>query len=302
MVNLRFNFKMDLVDISTIDFAFAETYAELETDPFLEKSFPEDGEHSQRSIILTLSAEEAELLPEQFYALATVNFKNGEIIKAHAFKNTAKEEALSAALVLEDTEFNINFFIDEVSGGGSGVDAYINGVKLEGYKTAAELDLVKASEDIKIWEAVLDDNDEISTDITDYPGVKKEDIAIYITPYSQVKMWMQPMDPSEDTVHWIPVDTDEVRYTEGIGEPPTTCTYQEGYRYDIGQIYLQNEGEGLYILVKKELISYDSGYRLFWKKILLADDNYMLIPKPTTADAGKVLQVNSNGHPEWVTL
>ena len=108
MVNLRFNFKMDLVDISTIDFVFAETYAELETNPFLEKSYPEDGEHSQRSIILTLSAEEAELLPEQFYALATVNFKNGETIKAHAFKNTAKEEALSALLMTDNTEYNIS--------------------------------------------------------------------------------------------------------------------------------------------------------------------------------------------------
>lgn len=299
-VNLRFSFKMDLADISTIDFAFAETYADLETNPFLEKSYPEVGTLQNKAIVIPLSDEEAEELPTQFYALSTVNFKNGSTVKAHAFKNTAKEEALSALLMTDNTEYNINFFIDETNGGGGGVDAYINGVKLEGYKTAAELDLVKASENIKIWDAVLDDNDEISHNPEDYPGIKEEDIAIYMTPYSQVKMWMQAHAPDVDTVYWVSVDTDEVRYAKGVSEPPSTCSYPERYRYDIGQIYLQNQGDGLYILVKDEFISYNSGYKLFWKKILLADDNYMLIPKPTIADAGKVLKVNASGEPEWV--
>lgn len=271
MVNLRFNFKMDLVDISTIDFAFANSYAELETDPFLTKSFPEDGEHSQRSIILTLNAEEAELLPEQFYALATVNFKNGETIKAHAFKNTAKEEALSAALALEDTEFNINFFIDEVAGGGSGVDAYINGVKLEGYKTAAELDLVKASENIKIWDIVYNDDDEVSFDPADYPGIKMGDFAIDKSiPHDQIKMWMQVQSPDSTTVYWIPVKTDQLKYFSGDNTPPTTCEYQDVRNYSIGDFYIQDNG-GVYILIKMQG-SYGDSYTLTWMKLQEGND------------------------------
>ena len=251
MVNLRFNFKMDLVDISTIDFSFAESYSALETDPFLEKSYPEEGTYSQRAIILELTAEEAELLPEQFYALATVNFKNGETIKAHAFKNTAKEEALSAALALEDTEFNINFFIDEVAGGGSGVDAYINGVKLEGNKTAAQLDLVKASEDIKIWEPVWDDNDNISKDPADYPGIKSEDIAIYMLGDNQLRMFNQPMEPTENFVYWTEASIKGVNYHTGNDAPPTTLPSGDS-SYRIGDFYIQGDGENIYVLANKK--------------------------------------------------
>ena len=251
MVNLRFNFKMDLADISTIDFAFADSYADLEIDPFLEKSYPEEGTYSQRAIILELTAEEAELLPEQFYALATVNFKNGETIKAHAFKNTAKEEALSAALALEDTEFNINFFIDEVTGGGSGVDAYINGVKLEGNKTAAQLDLVKASEDIKIWKPVLDDNDNISRDPADYPDIKKQDIAIYMCASDQLRMFTQVFAPTEEIVYWTEATIKGINYHIGNDAPPSTLP-GSGSGYKIGDFYIQGDGESVYILADKK--------------------------------------------------
>ena len=40
MTNLRFNFKIDLINVDYIDFSFAEDYQDLEDNPFLIKHFP----------------------------------------------------------------------------------------------------------------------------------------------------------------------------------------------------------------------------------------------------------------------
>lgn len=365
MVNLRFNFKMDLADISSIDFAFAATYAELETDPFLTKSYPEDGEHSQRSIILTLSAEEAELLPEQFYALATVNFENGETIKAHAFKNTAKEEALSAALALEDTEYNINFFIDEVSGGGGNGAEYTagNGIDISNENISVKLtnspyqvlefssnglilnygylagntSFRNSLTDTRFENALAtqaslsnyrqtfslkyDYDEELEMDVVDlrknqYPNIKKDDILIddwYDMDDGNIRIY-ECYSVSNDQISIKPIKNAVINITNDAPNAiPEQCPY------DVGDVLMSDNGN-IYRCLTRTQYTTGAYYEYTWQTYNIADKQdtvdannkldadyiddtssaKILVPAPTSNDIGKVLQVNSNGQPEWV--
>lgn len=256
-VNLRFSFKMDLADISTIDFAFAETYADLETNPFLEKSYPEVGTLQNKAIVIPLSDEEAEELPTQFYALSTVNFINGGTVKAHAFKNTAKESALSALLMTDNTEYNIDFFIDETNGGGgSDISVEPNG----------HLNLsngVLSTEANKIYQPVFNQDGSISYDIANYPNIKFGDIAIssYHEPF--LKIWVQTLHPDTTMVYWSELYLNKVKTFIEDTNPPTEIGggTQE---YPKGSLWQNTTTNTWFILTDLDQPSPGSVYNTVW--------------------------------------
>ena len=256
-VNLRFSFKMDLADISTIDFAFAETYVDLETNPFLEKSYPEVGTLQNKAIVIPLSDEEAEELPTQFYALATVNFKNGSTVKAHAFKNTAKEEALSAILMTDNTEYNIDFFIDETNGGGgSDISVEPNG----------HLDLsngVLSTEANKIYQPVFNQDGSISYDIANYPNIKFGDIAVHSYQTLYPKIWVQGQYPDTTMVYWSELYLNKVKTFIEDTNPPAEIGGGAS-NYPIGSLWQNTTTNTWFILTDLNQPSPGSIFNTTW--------------------------------------
>ena len=115
MTNLRFNFKIDLINVDYIDFSFAEDYQDLENNPFLTKHFPNQGEYQKETIVLSLTAEEEALFPDKYYVLAKIHFINSGIIKAHACK---MKQASVASISVGAAEQNIDLYMNEVDMGG----------------------------------------------------------------------------------------------------------------------------------------------------------------------------------------
>ena len=134
----------------------------------------------------------------------------------------------------------------------------------------------------------------ISFEKADYPGCEEGDFIVErgtMYDYTPPRIWQIVYVTSSLNTIGVQLCTSSTKRIDDNTLPTTSTVQQLAYKNDVFQI---NNGRFYRCLDVTNTSSDPIEYTYQWEEVIF-------IPKPTSNDAGKVLQVNSNGQPEWVT-
>lgn len=163
----------------------------------------------------------------------------------------------------------------------------IEEVDLSDYPTFSDMETAFEENTNQNFEAVLDENDELDTDIENYEDIKEGDL-ITETEYSgNARLW-KCVEVGANEITAIQVSKEIASIT---GVPQTTTQYSK--RYAKGQVLFSNNGK-IYLCESVTSAGVPPVYTYTWRV-------YQSVPSSIVQDAGKFLRVNAQGQAEWET-